>query len=159
MDDVTFRDFRADDYDALWDIATRWDVVRQLGGWKWPACPTQVRDWCKPYAKDNGFVQAICQDDHLIGTIGVTDGEIGYTLNTSAHGQGIGTKAARWAINRAFDADPDLALIRAGTWHDNPASHHLLLKLGFQHRQTRYIHARARGLPTLCRSYKLWRTA
>jgi RimJ/RimL family protein N-acetyltransferase len=158
MPNISFRGFRPVDYDDLWSIATDWPVVRQLGGWKWPADPIQVHSFCTPYARGNGFVQAICRDDRLIGTIGVTDNELGYTVATGHHGLGIGTAAAKWAIGKAWADTTDLALIRAGTWGDNAASHRLLLKLGFQHRQTRYLHARARNRPTLCRSYKLWRS-
>lgn len=148
----TYRPPREDDYDGMWALATRWDVVRQLGGWRWPPDPAQIRLRCQPYAGD-GFVWAICRDDRLIGTVGVIRGDLGYTLHPDHHRQGIMRRACRVAIDQAVS--DGATRITAATWADNDASHALLLGLGFTHWQTHYQKALARGVPTLSRRYRL----
>ncbi len=152
----TYRNIRPDDYDDLLDVVRHWEVVRQLGGWKWPCDPVQVRERSNPY-KGNGFVWAICVNDRLIGSIGVTNGDIGYMLRPDCHGRGIMTRAARHAIGEAFRTT-DRAYLTGSTWFDNAQSAQLLAKFGFRHWQTRYMHARARGRPTLVHHRKLTRT-
>jgi len=153
----TYRPIRPTDFDDLSAIAQDWSVVRQLGGWNWPYDPDQIRERSKPY-EGCGFVWAICRADRLIGTLGITSGALGYMLHPAYHGQGIMTRAVRVALREAF-ADGSRDLIRATTWHDNPGSHAVLMRLGFVHWQTCYEHARARRLPTLSRNYRLTRAA
>ena len=136
-------------------MASDWDIVRQLGRWKWPADEEQVRYYCKPFEGD-GFIWTIKEDGVFAGRIGVTGGDIGYTLPKSAHGRGIATAASRYAINQAFDL-LGLDVITGSTWIDNAASEHILQKLGFQHWQTRYIRSTARGYPVQVRHSRLTR--
>ncbi len=156
MADLTYRSIRPGDFEDLHAIATQWSVVRQLGGWPWPPSADFTRGRSKPY-EGEGFVWAICINDRLIGSIGVTGGDLGYMLNASHHGQGIMSEAARTAINHAFQTT-DRDHLTASTWHDNPASYRVLQKLGFVHWQTRYIHAKARNIPTLVHQHRLTRT-
>ena len=153
----TYRSIQSTDFDDLYDLASRWQVVRQLGGWKWPPDPVQIRDRSKPYDGE-GFVWAICRDDRLIGSIGVTGGDMGYMLHPDYHGQGVMGRATRTAVAHAF-ATTDRDHLTGSTWHDNPASARVLERLGFVHWQTCYIHARARGLPTLVHHRRLTRAA
>lgn len=153
----TYRDIRPSDYDDLTILARDWSVVRQLGGWNWPWCPNQIKERSKPYDGD-GFVWAICRDDRLIGSIGVTGGDLGYMLRPDYHRQGIMGRAARTAVHTAF-ATSDRSFLTAGVWHDNPGSFALLTSLGFVHWQTRYERSRARGCPVLVYYSKLTRTA
>ena len=148
----TLRDMRPEDFDALWDLASRWEVVRQLGGFRWPPDADNIRQRCRPYTGE-GFVWAICRDDRLIGTVGVTHGDLGYALHPAHHGQGIGARAARIAVDRAFAEGR--TVLSASTWHDNPASHRLLRRLGFVHWQTHFAHSVARKRPCLLRRYRL----
>ncbi len=152
----TYRSIQPHDYDALYDVASRWEVVRQLGGWKWPPDPVQIRERSNPYNGD-GFVWAICRDDRLIGSIGVTGGDLGYMLHPDYHGQGVMGRATRKAVAEAF-ATTDRDHLTGSTWYDNPASARVLERLGFVHWQTCYIHARARGFPTLVHHRRLTRT-
>ena len=158
MADLTYRPLRSDDFDALHAMVSHWAVTRQLGGWPWPADPAFTLSRCKPYdaAQGEGFVWAICVDDRLIGTLGVTGGAVGYMLDPAWHGQGIGTQALRHGIASAF-ATRTRDHLTAVTWADNAASRALLLNHGFTHWHTRYERAKARGLPTLCYHYRLTR--
>ncbi len=153
MFDLTYRDIRPNDCEDLHAMATQWPIVHQLGGWPWPPSAVFTRSRSKPY-EGEGFVWAICIDDRLIGTVGVTGGDLGYMLNTAHHGQGIMSKAARAAIHHAFQTTARDHLT-ASTWFDNAASYRLLQKLGFLHWQTRYIHAKARNRPTLVQHQRL----
>lgn len=103
-----------------------------------------------------GFIWAICEDDQLCGTIAVKNGDLGYMLSPALHGKGIATMAAKRAIDHAF-ATSDRPHLTASTWYDNPASARVLQKHGFVHWATRYVQAKARGLPTLVHNHRLRR--
>ncbi len=154
MANLTYRNIGPDDVDAMHSIASHWTVVRQLGGWPWPADRAFTETRCKPY-KGKGFVWAICLDDKLVGSIGGR-GDLGYMLHPSVHGQGIATRAAKAAISHAFD-DIGYDRLRAATWYDNPQSGRVLAKCGFTHWQTRYERSKARGYPVITHHYRLTR--
>lgn len=156
MSDLTYRAIAPDDFEAVHAIASHWSVVRQLGSWPWPPAPDFTRTRCTPY-KGEGFVWAVCQDHQLIGTIGATEGIIGYMFAPAVHGQGIGTRVARDAIAKAFEVC-DWSVLVASTWHDNPASAAVLRKCGFQHWQTHYERSVVRRIPTLLHQHRLTRT-
>jgi RimJ/RimL family protein N-acetyltransferase len=155
MPNLTYHDLAPEDFAPMMAMASDWDIVRQLGRWKWPADEDQVRFYCKPFEGD-GFIWTIKEDGVFAGRIGVTGGSIGYTLPKSAHGRGIATEASIFALNKAFDL-LDLDVITGSTWLDNPASERVLLKLGFQHWQTHFDHSTARGFPVQVRQYRLTR--
>lgn len=155
MADLTYRAIHADDFEALHGIVSHWSVVRQLGGWPWPANPTFTRGRCKPY-KGKGFVRGVCLDGQLIGNMAVTGGELGYMFAPDRHSKGIATQAAKDAITKAF-TEYDWPALRAGCWHDNPASARVLAKCGFTHWQTRFERSKARGYPVTTFHYRLTR--
>ncbi len=155
MTDLTYRDLGPTDFDVLHDMARRWAVVRQLGGWPWPADPAFTKSRCKPYT-GKGFVWGIICGDQLCGSVAVTNGELGYMLHPDFSGQGIMTRAARAALTHAR-ATSDIAHFQASVWHDNPASKAVVSKLGFQHWQTRFEPSFARRIPTLSHYYRLSR--
>ncbi len=155
MVELKYRDIRPGDLTDLTEVASDWSVVRQLGGWPWPPEPEFTKSRCQPYDGD-GFVWAICIDDKLYGTIGVTGGDLGYMLNPVVHGKGIATKATEAAVAHAY-ATQDRDVITGSTWYDNPASARVLGKLGFVHWQTRYVRSKARGFPVLVHHRKLTR--
>ena len=84
------------------------------------------------------------REGRLIGTIGVTDGVLGYMLLPALWGQGFGTEALRTALTTAF-ADQDLAQITASIWGDNAASAGLLARFGFHETHRTRDHCKARG--------------
>ena len=127
---LTYRALQPTDRDALHAIVSQRAVTRQLGHrWPWPADPDYTLTRSRPYRGD-GFVWGIFRDGHLIGTIGITEGEIGYLLDPAWHRQGLAEEACRLVLDRAF-GPMGLAAVRAGVWADNAASLGLLAKLGF----------------------------
>ena len=156
---LTYRPLAPSDAERLHQVVSEWSVVRQLGGWPWPPDPAFTAGRCRPYEGD-GFVWAVLEDGRLVGTIGVTRyrqwADIGYMYDSTAAGRGIATRAARAAIDHAFDT-ADLTEIQGSTWHDNPASGRVLQKLGFRHWSTRFERAKARRMPTLSFNYRLSR--
>jgi len=155
MVELTFRDLRDEDVDRVHAIVSQWSVVRQLGGWPWPADRAFTLGRCKSFAGE-GFVWAVCADGELCGTLGITNGDIGYMYDPAYHGRGIARRAAVTAIKHAF-ATGDRNVLTGSTWSDNPASYRVLQSLGFQHWQTRYMHAKARNRPTLVQHMRLTR--
>lgn len=156
MPDIITRILQPSDADALHDVVSDWQVVRQLGSWPWPPDRDFTASRSKPY-EGNGFVWGLFDGDMLIGTMGVTDGELGYCLKKSHWGRGIATRFGMAAIDKAF-ADPALTRIKATAWHDNDASDRVLEKLGFCQLSTKVEHAKARDEPTACHQYLLTRT-
>ncbi|MFT4744131.1 MAG: RimJ/RimL family protein N-acetyltransferase [Yoonia sp.] len=157
MHNLTYRPLSPADAVALHKIVSHWSVVRQLGGWPWPASRAFTFGRCVPYARSDGFVWAVCRDGELCGSVAVTGGQIGYMLDPDVCGQGIMTQAAADAIDAYFMTDA--TRLDANVWHDNPASQQVLEKLGFVHWSTRYEHAKARRLPTLSHHLTLTRDA
>lgn len=147
MDNIATRDLRPSDFDDLHALVSTWKVVRQLGSWPWPADPDWTRARVEPYRGD-GFVEAITDNDRLIGTIGVTGGDMGYMIAPSHWGRGIASRIAADAVARAF-ATTSRGHLTGSVWSDNHGSAAVLRKLGFVHWQTRYLRSKARRLPTL----------
>lgn len=155
--DLTYRDLRADDTDALHAIVSDWRVTRQLGSWPWPAVRDFTKSRCTTYG-GRGFVWGIFTKNQLVGTVGVSEGDLGYCLAPPAWGQGIASRAAQFAIDHAF-RDPSLLCISASVWDDNVGSPRVLAKSGFEYVETTTMHALARDAQTLCHHYSLERAA
>ena len=156
MVEITYRFPNADDFPQIHAMVSHWSVVSQLGRWPWPPQEAFTLSRCKPY-EGRGFVWAVCIDDRAVGTMAVTNGELGYMFSPEVHGKGIATQAARVAIAKAFD-DYGWPVLKASVWEDNPASAAVLRKCGFTHWQTHYTRSPAR-LPTLVHQYSLTRAA
>lgn len=128
---LTYRPRQALDRDALHDLVSRAEVTRQLGPkWPWPADPDFTLTRSRPY-QGQGFVWGIFREGVHVGSIGVTEGELGYVLHPDHHGQGLAAEAVERALTRAFDED-GLDRVTAGVWADNAASLGLLHKFGFR---------------------------
>ena len=82
-----------------------------------------------------GIVFAITLAGRLIGQIGLNGihwrNGMGYWLARPHWGKGYATEAVGTVVAYAFE-ELDLPLVRAGVFADNPASLHLLAKLGFR---------------------------
>ena len=152
---LTYRDLDADDFEAMHGLATQWQVVRQLGGWPWPASPEFTKSRCKTYG-GKGFVWGICLNGSLVGSVAVTGRELGYMLHPAVAGRGVMGQATFDAMSYAM-AVTDHAYFDASFWHDNPASGRVLAKLRFRHWQTRYEPSKARRIPLLCHHTRLKR--
>lgn len=161
-DRLHLRPFLPEDLDALHAIVSHWQVVRQLGGWPWPADRAFTETRAKPY-DGIGNVWAILMEGRLVGSVGVNVGKdgapgIGYMLDPAYHQRGIMGEAARAAIAHGF-ARHDWDGLDAQTWHDNAASDALLHKLGFVMTGRAREMAKARGEKTDSRNYRLSRDA
>ena len=84
------------------------------------------------------------------------DCEFGYWLGKPFWGQGYATEAARRLAQYAFD-ELGLESLHAGWFYDNPASGHVLAKLGARHNGSTMRDCRARGLKRLCHDMLLTR--
>jgi len=100
------------------------------------------------------------EDGVFVGGIGLhEDGagfEFGYWLGKPFWGQGFATEAAHRLMRFAFE-DLGLAEVHAGWFHDNPASGHVLAKLGARHNGSSMRESRARGAKVLCHEMLLTR--
>ncbi len=137
---LTYRNLMPHDAPALHKIVSQWDVVRQLGSWPWPADYDQTLARAVPYAGE-GLVWGIFLHGALIGTLGITKGNLGYFIDPAHQRRGY----AREAIAHAM-AQSGLAQIEAEVWEDNPASLALLHSLGFAETGRREQLSKARGI-------------
>ncbi len=155
MPQLSYRDLNETDLDAIHAIGSHWSVVRQLGSWPWPPDRAFTQSRCKPY-EGSGFVWAICLDGTVCGSVAVTGRELGYALDPSVANQGIMSQATHHAVEHAFST-MDIPCLNAGIWFDNAPSRRVLVKLGFQHWQSRFEHALARGFPVQSHYFRLQR--
>ena len=139
-----YRDLQPFDAEALHEIVSNWDVVRQLGSFPWPADPAFTATRAMPYSGD-GFAWGVHLAGALIGTVAVTKGELGYMIAPAQWGKGFATEACRFALTHAFEILP-LDEITAGVWADNAASRGLLTKLGFEGTAETNEMSKARGV-------------
>jgi [ribosomal protein S5]-alanine N-acetyltransferase len=101
------------------------------------------------------------KSDHLfMGCIGLhleDEGhELGYWLGKPFWGMGYATEAAGAMARFAFET-LFTPFLWAGWFHDNPASGHVLVKLGARHNGSRIRHCLARGELVLCHEMMLTR--
>jgi len=100
------------------------------------------------------------KDGLFIGMTGLrpeVDGiEIGYWLGKPFWGFGYATEAAQRLVAYAFET-LGVAEVHAGWFADNPASGHVLVKLGARHNGSKMRDCRARGRAVLCHDMLLTR--
>jgi len=82
--------------------------------------------------------------------------EFGYWLGTPFWGQGFATEAAYRLVSFAFEELGE-ETVHAGWFYDNPASGHVLAKLGARHNGSHMRECRARGMDILCHDMLLTR--
>ena len=153
MPELTYRALQPDDFGAMHEIVSQWSVVRNLGSWPWPPEPTFTRNRCLPYA-GNGAVWAILEEGQVIGTVALTDGELGYMLHPRAQGRGIITQAVRDKLPGAFSTF-GWDRVFADIWADNAASRRVLQKFGFTLTREEVCDSLARGTPTASETWEL----
>ena len=102
------------------------------------------------------------QDGVFLGGIGLhmeeAGPEFGYWLGKPFWGLGYASEAARILTRFAFER-LDLPFVWAGWFHDNPASGHVLAKLGARHNGSQMRDCKARGVKVLCHEMMLTREA
>lgn len=128
-----------------------------------------------PYAEDDAeafvaagephrFVITRKTDGMFMGLTGLHAGpskaeegyEFGYWLGKPFWGSGYATEAAYRLVTYAFEA-LGLETVHAGWFYDNPASGHVLAKLGARHNGSNMRDCRARGMAVLCHDMLLTR--
>ncbi len=105
------------------------------------------------------FVIQRKSDGVFLGMTGLhaDDGyEFGYWLGKPFWGFGYATEAAHRLVRFAFE-DLGRDTVHAGWFHDNPASGHVLAKLGGRHNGSHLRRSAARGLDVLCHDMLLTR--
>jgi ribosomal-protein-alanine N-acetyltransferase len=98
-------------------------------------------------------------DGLFLGGIGLRpeeDFEFGYWLGKPFWGLGYATEAARRLVTYAFE-ELGQDNVHAGWFHDNPASGHVLAKLGARHNGSQMRACVARGVAVLCHDMRLTR--
>jgi RimJ/RimL family protein N-acetyltransferase len=130
-DRLAYRRIFPTDCDVMHAMISHWEVTRQLGP-KWPWPPERVFTMTRSQGfLGNGFVWGVFRESVFIGTIGITDGELGYMLHPDHQGQGLMNEAGRTAIAHAFETQ-GVEAVKAGIWADNAASRAVLHRLGFE---------------------------
>ena len=107
----------------------------------------------------NRFVIERKGDGLFMGMAGIhaEDGyEFGYWLGRPFWGFGYATEAAHRLVTYAFTA-LDVNQLHAGWFYDNPASGHVLAKLGARHNGSQMRDCVARGMRVLCHDMLLTR--
>jgi [ribosomal protein S5]-alanine N-acetyltransferase len=104
-------------------------------------------------------IQRRC-DNVLLGGVGLhleeQGWEFGYWLGRPFWGRGYASEAARRLVGFAFQS-LGASHVWAGWYHDNPASGHVLAKLGARHDGSTMRDCRARGGKVLCHGMRLTR--
>ena len=160
-DRLTMRRCQPSDFEALHDLVSDFDVVRMTSSWPHPADPDLTRDRCQPFDQANGMVGVVLRNDTLIGSMGLAhkpaeDPQLGYMFARPYWGKGYATEMARALIDHCWTSY-DWSLIRADTYSDNPASAHVLKKLGFEELEGSTGHSVARGGCAPLRVFQLLR--
>jgi len=109
--------------------------------------------------ESNRFVIERKGDGLFMGMAGIhaDDGyEFGYWLGRPFWGFGYATEAAQRLVSYAFTV-LDVNQLHAGWFYDNPASGHVLAKLGARHNGSAMRDCRARGMALLCHDMLLTR--
>lgn len=143
---LTLRPLGPGDAAALHEIASIWEVVRQLGSWPWPPDPAFTASRSCPFEGD-GDVWGMIREGQLIGTTAVTKGDLGYMMHPDHRGAGLMTEACTAALGHHFALTPDRP-VSACTWADNAASGRVLEKLGFRRIGEEMSYSRARQAET-----------
>jgi ribosomal-protein-alanine N-acetyltransferase len=113
-----------------------------------------------PHGEGKRFSVLRKSDGVFMGCAGFQQGrdglEFGYWLGTPFWGQGFATEAASRLVAHAFE-EMEQDSVHAGWFYDNPASGHVLAKLGARHNGSRMRECRARGMEILCHDMLLTR--
>jgi RimJ/RimL family protein N-acetyltransferase len=135
-----------------------YDVARMTSRVPHPYGESDAEDFIA-MAEPNRFVIERKGDSLFMGMAGIhaDDGyEFGYWLGRPFWGFGYATEAARRLVTYAFTV-LDVDQLHAGWFYDNPASGHVLAKLGARHNGSAMRHCRARGMALLCHDMLLTR--
>jgi ribosomal-protein-alanine N-acetyltransferase len=147
------------DVPAITAMIGDWDVVKNLATAPYPYLEEHAGAFIARIADDaargesHEFAITRKPDGAYVGTMGLhlRDGafEIGYWLGKPYWKMGYATEAARKVVSFAFGELGATRLV-AGWFHDNPASGHVLEKLGFRPDGAEQRICAARGHSVYC---------
>lgn len=158
---LTMRRCQPSDYDALFALVSDIEVVRMTATWPHPADPDLTRERCTPFDPAHGMVGVVLLGETLIGSMGLAkkpdeDPQLGYMFARPFWGNGFATEMGRALIDHCW-ATYDWPIIRADAFADNPASAHVLKKLGFEELEGSMAHSVARDGCAPLRVFQLLR--
>lgn len=149
-DDVTLHPVEDEDVPFLTELINDPDVWPSLAQYE-PMNEDQEREFVEALGDTDDVHLLVCVDDDPIGIIGLNGTnetwgttELGYMLVPDAWGQGYATDAARRLVRYAFE-DRRMHKVKANAFATNPASQHVLEKVGFEQEGHFREHAFVRG--------------
>ncbi len=160
-DRLILRPPRPSDIPAMTVWLSDYDVAKMTARVPHPYDEEDAEDFIAGIGAVDRHVFAIQRkaDGLFMGCTGLArdgDFELGYWLGKPFWGMGYATEAARRLIGFAFEM-LDQSQVTAGWYHDNPASGHVLAKLGARHNGSKMRDCAARGRAVLCHDMLLTR--
>ena len=162
---LTLRRFLVSDAERVTEITANWNVARMLRLAPYPPTVDEKRAWLASHEAawigGEAYRFAVIENGVLIGCADVDErpsgrNEIGYWLDEPCWGRGLATEAATAVRDFAFGV---LGLDRLTSGHafDNPASGHVLEKLGFRWTDDTTVWSLPRQAPIVQRRYAMIR--
>jgi [ribosomal protein S5]-alanine N-acetyltransferase len=162
---LKLRAFTPSDAARVVDIQANWHVSRMLRMASYPPSRRAIDAWLQEHAEEwragTAYRFAVECDGALIGCSDVDEitpqaGSLGYWLDEPFWGRGFASESAGALVRFCFDL---LGLPRLVSGHasDNPASGHVLTKLGFRLIGEERRWSRARNVEITQRVYELHR--
>ncbi len=137
---LTLRPFTLEDAPRVQELVSNWNVASMVARIPHPYPDGAAEEWIAGHnerrvAGDSWPFAIETKKAGLVGAIGLSmteDGsmEIGYWVGEPYWGKGIASEAARVLVEFAFDI-LGITRLEAGYFKDNPASGHILTKMGF----------------------------
>jgi RimJ/RimL family protein N-acetyltransferase len=156
---LLLRPSEAADIASIVSLIGDWDVVKNLSSAPYPYLEEHARAFLarqeEGLAKGTDYAFAVTRksDGAFMGKCGIhlkdSGFELGYWLGRPYWGFGYATEAAAEVIAFAF-RNLRAEEVWAGWFFDNPASGHVLEKLGFRANGTDQRDCAARGVSVLC---------
>jgi len=158
---LNLRPPRPTDIEAMAVWLGDYDVAKNLSRVPYPYSEEHAEEFlAMPPDGRHVFVIERKQGGTFLGLIGLhpdeTGYEFGYWLGKPYWGQGFATEAADRLMTYAFES-MGLEMVHAGWFVDNPASGHVLAKLGLRHNGSKLRFSRAREADVLCHDMLLTR--
>jgi [ribosomal protein S5]-alanine N-acetyltransferase len=157
---LTLRPPRPADIEAMTVWLSDYDVASMTARVPHPYNEEHAEEFlAMPPDGRHAFVIERRSDGLFIGMTGLHPGdnhEFGYWLGKPFWGFGYATEAAHRLVRYAFEAI-GVEAVHAGWFADNPASGHVLAKLGARHNGSKLRDCRARGRAVLCHDMLLTR--
>ncbi len=157
---LILRPLRPSDVPSMAAWLSDYDVAKNTSRVPHPYSENDAEAFLAMAAGGNHVFAIQRRDDGLfMGCTGLSpsdDNELGYWLGKPFWGQGYATEAAQRLVRFAFD-DLRQDRLHAGWFYDNPASGHVLAKLGAHHNGSHMRDCRARGRALLCHDMLLTR--